>query len=254
MGDINFASCSDLTGKRLNNDREKRQLILPNLYAGSGDEFLIPVYITDFQNQLTLGLNLQFNPDYVELLDIENGFLTEWDENDYSVSHDRKGMMTLIWFTMQKEGHSCADDKPLFYIKAKAIQDIKGLEPLVRLTYQRLENRMFAVDGKQFDLSLKFVKDSMKKGALESDRTRPVSFYPNPFTESFTLELQSNKAERATIRLISIEGRILRTFEREVVKGFNRIGIENMEELPKGYIVYEIVIADEIFKGKILKQ
>jgi hypothetical protein len=219
---------------------------------------LIPVYITDFQNQLTLGLNLQFNPDYIELLDIENGFLAEWDENDYSVSHDRKGMMTLIWFTMQKEGHSCADDKPLFYIKAKAIQDIKGLEPLVRLTYQRLENRMFAANGEIFDLELTFsdpeAGKKIPKDHQEHRKYDRTNLYPNPFSNAFTLELEVPNNEKATIKLMTASGKILRLVQIDVASGFNRLNIEGLKDLPRGFLFYEIILSDRKIQGKVLKQ
>jgi hypothetical protein len=253
-GDVNSMACSDLTGKRLDGNRKTNSLIIPKLQAKAGEILLLPVYASDFKDQITFALGLQFNPEFIELLDLQNGALPELSQKDYTLNLDRKGAFDLLWYTMEKEGHTVKADEPLFFIRLKATRDIKDLEALVRLRYQRLENRMFAADGEQFDLSLGFVKKPVRKNNPKADETRPVSFYPNPFTESFTLELQSHKAEIATIRLISIEGRLLRTFEREVVKGFNRISIENMEELPKGYMVYEIVIADEIIKGKILKQ
>jgi len=258
LGDITSSGCMDLTGKSLDNEREKRQISLPKLQARSGEEFLIPVRIIDFRDQLTLGLNLQFNPDFIELLDIENGSLPELGKNDYSITHDTRGMLTLIWFTMQKEGLSSANDQPLFFIKARALRDIKDLEPLVRLSYQRLENRMFAANGETFDLELTFsdleAGKNFPKDRQENRKYERTNLYPNPFSNILTLELQASKNEEATIKLMTASGKILRILQREVSPGFNRLNFEGLKELPEGYLFYEIVLSDQKLQGKVLKQ
>jgi hypothetical protein len=80
-----------------------------------------------------------------------------------------------------------------------------------------------------------------------------VTVHPNPFRESFTLELDYEGSDRATVELIDTGGRVVMRFEAELSPGNNRIPF-NCRHLAAGVYTLRLTRESRSINLKIVKQ
>ena len=81
-----------------------------------------------------------------------------------------------------------------------------------------------------------------------------VRAYPNPFTNNIKLQVQSNKEENSTVRLISMAGQEAVKRVITLQPGENIVIIKDLESVVPGIYILEMRKGDEVFTQKILKQ
>jgi hypothetical protein len=78
-----------------------------------------------------------------------------------------------------------------------------------------------------------------------------VHVYPNPFSESFTLQYMSQLNTQVTVELLDVNGRRLYSSPYTMNKGENTITL-SVDHDYKGVIVYRIIDGDQIISGKVI--
>ena len=67
------------------------------------------------------------------------------------------------------------------------------------------------------------------------------NIYPNPFIETFNVELVAPQEERINMQLMDLNGRVYYRESFELVKGFNTIEIQTNGQLGKGIYLIQLV-------------
>jgi hypothetical protein len=70
-----------------------------------------------------------------------------------------------------------------------------------------------------------------------------VTIWPNPFRSSLTISIVIEKETIVDIKLIDINGKLIRNFNQPAAKGISQIAVQNLGQLPGG--VYLIEITDK---------
>ncbi len=78
-----------------------------------------------------------------------------------------------------------------------------------------------------------------------------VQVYPNPFSESFTMNYISQQNNRINIELLDVNGRKIYSSPYTLVKGENVITL-SVDNDYKGIIVYRLIDGDKIISGKVI--
>jgi hypothetical protein len=78
--------------------------------------------------------------------------------------------------------------------------------------------------------------------------------FPNPFNGDVTIEIFSKLKQTFTITISDVEGRILKTFYRELNKGNNSYTLDKLEGLKSGIYIIRAKNDDLFFSEKVIKK
>lgn len=77
--------------------------------------------------------------------------------------------------------------------------------------------------------------------------------YPNPFTEKLVVTVTTPRSGDVTIRLLDMNGRVLKTQDQVAQAGINRWQLTGLAELNKGLYLLEVKAGEEKWLQKIIK-
>ena len=81
-----------------------------------------------------------------------------------------------------------------------------------------------------------------------------IMVYPNPFTHSVTITMQSEKNEKAVLVLTDLMGQQLRTKPVQLARGSNQFSLEGLDQFPTGSYLLKVASSDGIQTFKLLRQ
>jgi hypothetical protein len=70
-----------------------------------------------------------------------------------------------------------------------------------------------------------------------------ITIWPNPFQSALTINMSTTQATSYDIKLMDINGKLLRSISRSVARGASQITVQDLERLPSG--IYLIEMTDE---------
>lgn len=79
-----------------------------------------------------------------------------------------------------------------------------------------------------------------------------VIIMPNPASTTATVYLKSNNAGDAFVSLFDLQGRKLRTEKLQAVSGGNTLVLRNLDQLPEGTYIVQVVSGQEVVSKKLL--
>ncbi len=83
------------------------------------------------------------------------------------------------------------------------------------------------------------------------NKANALEVYPNPFSESFTMNYMSKLNTQVTIELLDVNGRKIYSSPYTLTHGENVINL-SLDNPYKGIIVYRLIDGDNIISGKVL--
>jgi hypothetical protein len=76
---------------------------------------------------------------------------------------------------------------------------------------------------------------------VKLNKTADITTWPNPFVSSVTININSIQASEMNFNLINVAGIKVRSFSQKISKGINQVAIQDLENLPGGIYILEIV-------------
>lgn len=127
-------------------------------------------------------------------------------------------------------------------------------------------------DAEQYFLFNIAIQASISAGFTESDMeidyirvyqaspvsTRQVSepqdtiYYPNPVSDSLTIQLEEANGQVLTLQLYTLEGQLIQTYRASVIDG--QLSLNNLEELASGMYLLSYELKGKTYSLKILKK
>lgn len=93
--------------------------------------------------------------------------------------------------------------------------------------------------------------ESKIRDFVSEKEANTLQVYPNPFSESFTMNYLSHQNTQVTIELLDVNGRKIYSSPYTLSKGENVINL-SLDNNYKGIIVYRLIDGDNIVSGKII--
>ncbi len=87
-------------------------------------------------------------------------------------------------------------------------------------------------DGKISYSNIVAVRISKKPG---------VTVWPNPFQSYVTISISTEKETTVDVNMIDVNGKTLKTMSQKVSRGISQISIRDLDQLPAGVYLVEIV-------------
>lgn len=99
------------------------------------------------------------------------------------------------------------------------------------IIYYRI--RLVDIDGKESYSNIVTVR-------VNKRNTQKTAVWPNPFQGNFTVAVTSSKETSVSIKLITLNGQVVKTINQQVVKGTTHIVIKDLERIAAGTYMAEV--------------
>jgi Secretion system C-terminal sorting domain len=191
-----------------------------------GEESVIDFTADNF-NQIE-GYQFSMTLNGLELKAIHSGVL-KMNEGNFGTTRLGQGYVTTSW--NDSKGISASGSEVLFSIKVKAIKTILLSESLViNSRYTRAEAYTSNDGSGSLDVTLLVGHNTEAGYALYQN-------IPNPFRSSTVISYDLPQADKVTLKITDVTGRVVRVYNQEGLKGYNQLKL-NRKDLPDAGVLY----------------
>lgn len=253
MGDIDASNLNSLLPEEVEDRSSKMSLNIASEVINQDEEFELSLSIKDFSDIAAFQMALDFDTDYLELIDANISALPNLPDNLDMFAKNKldQGQLNLLWFHPEAVNKVLSGEKELFTLKFKALKDIDDIEEVLKLDEDaNLQNVFYANDGTERQVSLSAHSTKLRNQLSEAGHIS----YPNPFSDQLSINFEATQVEATQISLFDIHGKMIRSYEVISTKGFNNFTIENLGNLPLGIYNYRIQNTTIQYTGKMIKQ
>jgi hypothetical protein len=125
---------------------------------------------------------------------------------------------------------------------------VTDTKPFDKINYYRI---------KQIDNDGKYSCSAVVRVVTGNEQVlNTIKISPNPVKNVTELELESDKEETKTIRVVNLVGKTMQIYNFKTTKGFNKLQLNNIEKLANGF--YNIVVQNQagviIASARLIKQ
>lgn len=260
-GDVDGSGSSCAATSSLTPNAGNKKFKLGKAAPQNDETVLIPVYGKQFEQEMLFSLGLYLDPNKMEILGVKTGALPEFSDTSYAFDPNKPGLLNILWMnTQSKSGISIKSNEALFFIQARLLDgNTKIASNTVSLNYDRLLNLAFnAKSNKAEAIGLEYEEigngdDLLGQVKLISkESVKMIS--PNPFKDKLNLNIESPIAGSGLLQLLAQDGRLLRSLKIELVAGQNNLNVDQLDALPRGIIFYQLVLANQVLSGKLIKE
>jgi hypothetical protein len=237
MGDVNGSVVPNFTSGGGAEFGEVLKFRLDDRAIQAGEIVTIPFKSVDFTNAQAYQMTIAFDPTVFELQDIQPGILPGLTENDFGTNYLADGLLTTLW--VGGKPMSFDDNETLFTLTFKALANVPALSGVLHSSSDITEALAIDQAGNSKSVDFEFVS-SVSTGEVESKVFALYQNQPNPFTSVTTISFRLPESGRATLRVFSAEGRLVKTVIGEFAEGINAIQFRKDDIGSNGVFYYEL--------------
>ncbi|MEP7196843.1 MAG: HYR domain-containing protein [Saprospiraceae bacterium] len=237
MGDVSLdASASGVATKvrtsgALNLEIDEEQLV-------AGQSYSIAFKSSDFENIAGYQFTLRFDPTTLVYEGLESGVLNT-DASNFGTMKTAEGILTTSWNS--NKGESFSKDDNLFIVKFKALKS-GSLRKLFAITNDITSVQAFDANDVVKDIKLNV---RTKGGIVETGIFELYQNEPNPVSKLTSIGFRLAEAGPATLTIYEPNGRVLRVYDINGVKGLNKLEIKSQELSTASEILFYQLDADK---------
>ncbi len=239
MGDVNGDVAPSLTG---NNGAEFQssdvlKFRLDDRAVQAGEIITVPFKALDFTNTQAYQLTIAFDPEVFELQDIQPGVLPGLSQGNFGTDNLADGYLSTLW--VGGKPTSFNDNETLFSLTFKAIESVPTLSNVLHSSADITDALAIDEAGNVIPVDFEFVT-SVATGEVTSKVFALYQNQPNPFSAETNISFRLPEAGRATLRVFSSEGRLVKMVVGEFAEGINAIKFRKDEFGSNGVFYYEL--------------
>ena len=210
----------------------------------SGEETTIELFSSDFKEMEAMQFTLYFDPDKVEVLDLQSDVLKINGQN-MGRNHLQNGLMTFAW--NDASPHTLREDQAVLKLKIKA-RSLSRISDVLKITSSITPALAFDKNGAEYSVEMRFFEKDQK---VSEDQVFLFQNYPNPFDASTVIAFRLPKEGDATLTVRSIAGKTLMIKRISGVKGLNKVVISK-SELSSGVLYYQLESCGQTLTRKMI--
>ncbi|MBK9338585.1 MAG: HYR domain-containing protein [Lewinellaceae bacterium] len=244
--DFTAVRMGDVTGNAPVNN------IVSNTQDRSGDVFrfrideqpvragdLIPVSFKarDFTARQAYQMTIGFDPNTLELTDIQPGALPNFGMDNFGMAHVADGNLTNLWISSNPL--TLNDGEVLFTLTFRALENSAALSNVLHPTSTVTAAEALDAAGNSMEIEFEFAQVLSNDNAGQAAPFVLYQNQPNPFREQTTIGFSLPQAGRAVLRVFSMDGRLVKTVVGNFAQGFNTVILQK-DELGAGVYWYKL--------------
>jgi hypothetical protein len=204
----------------------------------AGETVTIPFRAADFVNRNAYQMTLAFDPAVMELSDISMGALPGLTNSNFGLAHLVDGYLTTLW--VNNKAITLTDNTVLFTLTFKALAPANALSDILHVGSEITSAEALSEDGETMNIDLEFTASSVSTGNVVTTDFALYQNQPNPFSEQTSIGFRLPEASRATLRILSADGRIVRTIIGNYEQGNNVVTLNKSDLGAAGVYYYEL--------------
>ncbi len=243
VGDLTGDAKANAHAKSKTRSGEMLTLNVEDKALMSGQQTSLEFKSSDFAQMEAMQFTLYFDPEKLEVLDIESDVMKIGEDN-IGRSHMYNGLITFAW--SDAEAHTAQSDDVILRVQVRAKSSFKVSEN-IKITSNITPALAFDESGKDYGVQLRF------EGGSDDDANGVFLYqnYPNPFDASTVIAFELPRDEVAILTVRSITGKNILVKRIEGVKGMNKL-ILSKSELTKGVLYYQLESCGQTLTRKML--
>lgn len=228
-------------------------LIVEDASIGKDELVDVPVYLSNVEEFNVLALALSYNSQNLDFVDIISGALSLNSNDNYLIDIDEEKVSIMT--NLLENNVSLKTDEPLFFLRLRAKQQLDNLKKSIKIIDGERSQVVSAGLGKskvnQKDILLQWAEPTNKEVTLFA---KVLS--ANPFREELTVSINVDVNAAVALRLFDLNGRVVGTLERKLLKGATIIDLSEMvaPAPPGAYVLSVSTGIGQQFTAKVIKQ
>jgi subtilisin-like proprotein convertase family protein len=201
----------------------------------AGDLVTVEMTADQFNELRAYQWILQFDKNVLNFADVQMGTLPALGMKNFGLNLLEEGKIVMTWFTTQTE--SKLSDEVLYSFTFEASRDGQLSQLLTIGQVEHFRSEAYGIaNGDNRNIDLRFTD----KGQELVANFALMQNSPNPFKDQTSIGFYLPEAATATLSLMDVSGRLLKTIEIEATKGYNAITINKDELLAAGMVHYQL--------------
>jgi hypothetical protein len=230
VGDVNQSS-NNLLGEVTVQTRSNKTwlLDLEDKKMEAGRTYEIPLSAQDL-SVMAYQLTLNYDKHLVKIVNLDKGELENFNASNYALFND-KGMATVSWNALI-EGQNTP--KSIFKIQVHALKSGK-LSDALFVSSDLTPAEAYTRGGEKQNIKLAFKGKNTEGGDFHL-----FPNYPNPFQDETNIRFNLPQNDRVNVTIFDNTGRILKTMNKELGKGYNELPLNLYDLAANGVLFYKI--------------
>lgn len=227
VGDVNeSATTAAASSNTENRSSEKLSLATVEQSFDKGEIVKVPVTADNFVEMVGAQWTLNFDANNLVFNNIESGALNLNDDN----MHVKDGKIAFSWNS--HEAQTYGNEEVLFTIEFEAIANSK-LANSLSLSSDITRTEAYTSNLDEINIELMIRDVNVHEFTLGQNN-------PNPFASSTTISFTLPEDGDATLRILDITGKVLKTIQGQYLKGKNEVVLSADEFNAQGVMLYEL--------------
>ncbi len=235
MGDVNGSIAPTFVSDNIDDRAETFRFRLDERDYQAGEIIEVPFRASAFNDRSGYQMTIDFDPQVFELAGYTPGVLPDMNDANFGTNHLTEGRLTTLWVTA--EPMTIADNEVLFTLTFKVLRSGSSLAEVLHPGSQITRAEAYDRDGSPMKLDFEFVQP---QSGTESATFALYQNQPNPFNNLTTIGFRLPEAGRATLRVYSVSGQLVKTVVGSFAKGYNEVNFRREEFGAPGVYYYEL--------------
>jgi hypothetical protein len=197
-----------------------------------GSVISVPFYANGFKNRQAFQTTFGFDSKYLQFEGVTPGKL-EIKSSDFGTSQAQNGLITTAW--VSHKSTTVDNGEVLFTLNFKVNQGGKTLSEILTNHSQITRSESYLEDGSTTPVQLSFRTNGQLLQTFDLLQSRP-----NPSKQSVVIGFTLPEHNEATLRILNVEGRVVRTIKQDYAPGYHQIILHKDEIGGNGVYFYEL--------------
>lgn len=255
----------DVGDCQLNLCESTPELDLPATILAPGKRYLINIKSNDFDQVYGFQLGLQIDHELMEVKDVRSENLTAFNKEAYANLNElQNNALRVLWYKDDATAQSLSKGNTLLSFEVETKQAVTNLSAAFKIDNSVLKNAFYQ-DEAACDTDLDLYASITDLGAVEGRSTNPTELtglnpalicFPNPVSGELNIAFESAVAEKGEIRMVDVNGRIVRIMPVHIEKGVNtlRLSATDLEAVPAGILTVTLHSDTATKSARVSKQ
>ncbi len=203
----------------------------------AGDVISVPFKASDFTDRQAYQMTISFDPNALELTDVQPGVLPNFGMGNFGMANVADGHLSNLW--VSSNPLSLTDGEVLFSLSFRVLENSAALSNVLRPTSTVTAAEALDAAGNSIPVEFDFAQ---VLSDVNADQTAFALYQnqPNPFREQTIINFRLPQADRAVLRVFSMDGRLVKTVVGNFAQGFNTIALQKSELGAPGVYWYKL--------------
>ncbi|MBK8923051.1 MAG: HYR domain-containing protein [Saprospirales bacterium] len=250
MGDLTGnAPVNNIVGNGSDRSGDAFRFRIDEQSVRAGGLITVPFKAKDFTDRQAYQMTINFDPNVLELADIQPGVLPNLGAANFGTAHLADGHLTTLWVSL--DPLTLNEGEVLFTLTFRTRGNSARLSDVLRVGSEITFAEALDENGQSipvefyFETALGNVDTGLAAFALYQNQ-------PNPFREETVIGFRLPQAGRAVLRVFGMDGRLVKTVVGNFAQGYNTVALQQGEFGAPGVYWYELETATNSDRKKMI--